>query len=76
MEASEPKLEYLYDMHVDLEAPQVIGATPRGMRQVFIVKGGTVEGPRIKGKMLPGGGDWALIGRRRDSARHPRDRAD
>jgi uncharacterized protein DUF3237 len=62
MEAAQPKLEHLYDMHVDLEAPQVIGATPRGMRQVFIVKGGTVEGPRFKGKVLPGGGDWALIG--------------
>jgi Protein of unknown function (DUF3237) len=61
METSEPKLEHLYDMHVDLEAPQVIGATPEGMRQVFIVKGGTVEGPRIRGKLLGGGGDWALI---------------
>jgi hypothetical protein len=61
MEASEPKLEHLYDMHVDLEAPQVVGATPLGMRQIFVVKGGTVEGPHIKGKMLPGGGDWALI---------------
>src|SRR5881397_66993 len=48
-------------MHADLEAPQVIGATPMGTRQVFIVKGGTVEGPRIKGKLLPGGGDWALV---------------
>ena len=57
----EPRLEHLYDMHADLEAPQVIGATPMGTRQIFIVKGGTVEGPRIKGKLLPGGGDWALF---------------
>ena len=48
-------------MHADLEAPQVVGATPQGLRQIFIVKGGTVEGPRIKGKLLPGGGDWALV---------------
>jgi hypothetical protein len=61
MEAPDPTLEHLYDMHVDLEAPQVVGATPQGMRQVFIVKGGTIEGPRVKGKLLPGGGDWALI---------------
>ena len=59
--ASEPRLEHLYDMHADLEAPQVIGATPVGMRQIFVVKGGTVEGPRIRGKLLPGGGDWALV---------------
>ena len=57
----EPRLEHLYDMHVDLEAPQVIGQTPMGMRQVFIVKGGTFEGPKLKGTILPGGGDWATI---------------
>jgi len=60
-EYREPHLEHLYDMHVDLEAPQVIGAAPAGHRQIFIVKGGTVEGPRIKGTVLPGGGDWALM---------------
>jgi Protein of unknown function (DUF3237) len=55
MEAAEPKLEHLYDMHVDLEAPQVIGATPRGMRQVFIVKGGIVEGHGSKVRCCPVG---------------------
>jgi hypothetical protein len=58
---AEPRLEHLYDMHVDLEPPQVIGQTPMGMRQVFIVKGGTFEGPKLKGTILPGGGDWATI---------------
>jgi hypothetical protein len=57
----EPRLEHLYDMHVDLEAPQVIGQTPMGVRQVFIVKGGTFEGPKLKGTILPGGGDWATM---------------
>ena len=57
----DPHLEHLYDMHVDLEAPQVIGAAPAGHRQIFIVTGGTLEGPRIKGTVLPGGGDWALM---------------
>ena len=61
MEAAQPRLEHLCDMHVDLEAPQVVGATPQGMRQIFVVKGGSVEGPRLKGKALPGGGDWALV---------------
>lgn len=60
-EYPEPRLEHLYDMHVDLDAPQVIGAAPAGHRQIFIVTGGTLEGPRIKGTVLPGGGDWALM---------------
>lgn len=57
----EPKLELLYEMHVDLDPPQVIGQTPVGMRQIFYVTGGSFEGPRIRGEVLPGGGDWALI---------------
>ena len=57
----EPKLEHLYDMHADLEAPQVLAGTPLGVRQIFPVKGGWVEGSRIKGKILPGGGDWATV---------------
>jgi len=61
MEAREPKLEHLFDMHADLEAPQVLAGTPDGMRQIFIVKGGSVDGPRIKGRILPGGGDWAIV---------------
>ena len=56
-----PRLEHLFDMHVDLETPQVIGGAPAGHRQIYIVKGGTVAGPRIKGTVLPGGGDWALM---------------
>jgi hypothetical protein len=57
----QPTLTHLYDMHADLEAPQVIGAAPAGNRQVFIVRGGTLAGPRLKGTLLPGGGDWALV---------------
>ena len=57
----QPTLTHLYDMHADLEAPQVIGAAPAGNRQVFIVRGGTLAGPRLKGALLPGGGDWALV---------------
>ncbi len=57
----EPRFELLYEAHVDLDAPQVVGQTPLGMRQIFYVKGGAFEGPRIRGEILPGGGDWALI---------------
>ena len=58
---AEPRLEHLYDMHVDLEAPQIVGQTPLGMRQIFIVKGGSFEGPKMRGDLLPGGGDWAIM---------------
>ena len=57
----EPSFELLYEAHVDLEPPQVVGQTPLGMRQIFYVKGGTFDGPRMRGEILAGGGDWALI---------------
>lgn len=50
----------LFDMTVALHDPQV-ASTPSGMRLTFIVKDGTVRGERVKGTMLPGGGDWLVI---------------
>ena len=61
IEAPEPKLEHLFDMHADLEAPQMVGQTPGGNRQVWVVKGGSLAGPKLKGELLPGGGDWAVL---------------
>ena len=34
----EPKLEHIFDIHIDLEPPQIIGQTPAGVRQVYVVK--------------------------------------
>lgn len=55
------KTEFLCEVSVDLEEPQNVGATPHGNRQIYYVKGGTVEGPKIRGEVLPGGGDWLLL---------------
>ena len=54
-------VEHLFDMNVELEPAQAIG-TPVGARMTFIARGGRFEGPRIRGKILPGGGDWLLVG--------------
>jgi hypothetical protein len=58
---SELPVEHLCDFRVDLEPVRTIG-TPVGLRMVFIAKGGRVEGPRLNGEILPGGGDWLLVG--------------
>ena len=55
------EVEHLLDMHVDLAPAQVI-TTPAGTRMVFIAEGGALEGERIRGEVLPGGGDWLLLG--------------
>jgi hypothetical protein len=54
-------VEHLFDMDVEVEPAQAI-ATPVGARMTFIARGGTLEGPRIKGEVLPGGGDWLIVG--------------
>ena len=53
--------EFLFEVSVDLEQPQSVGATPHGSRQIFYVKGGSFEGPKLRGEVLPGGGDWFLM---------------
>ncbi len=60
---NEPQLEFLFDItvYLDLASPPVIGQTPHGYRQIFPITGGSFEGPRLKGKVLPGGGDWFLV---------------
>jgi Protein of unknown function (DUF3237) len=54
-------VEHLCDLSIDLELGQVI-ATSLGTRMTFVVKGGRFEGPRLRGEMLPGGGDWVSLG--------------
>ena len=39
---------------------QEIGAGPCGMRVTFPIVGGTFEGERLRGKVLPGGDDWTV----------------
>lgn len=53
--------QHLFDMHVDLQPAQPI-PTPTGVRMTFIAAGGTIDGPRLRGEVLPGGGDWLLVG--------------
>ena len=51
----------LMTVHV-LAAPlQKFGAVPYGVRTFVPVAGGEFEGPRLRGKILPGGGDWLLL---------------
>src|ERR1700736_1360106 len=41
--------------------PQKLGALPRGTRSLIPVTRRHFEGPRLRGKVLSGGGDWLLL---------------
>src|SRR5256885_3811584 len=47
-------------LQVFVAPPQKLGAVPHGTRVIAPITSGTFEGPRLRGKVLPGGGDWTL----------------
>ena len=51
----------LMTMKLAVSGMQAIGATPNGNRRIGLVAGGTFEGPRLKGTVLPGGADWIIV---------------
>ncbi|NGY04502.1 DUF3237 domain-containing protein [Solimonas terrae] len=61
-----PRLEseFLCAMHATLQAPpEVIGPTPEGIRVNFYVTGGTLDGPRLKGRLRAVGADFFTLRR-------------
>ncbi len=56
---TEPRTELLYEITMDVEADD-LGITPAGRRRIVKVLGGTFEGPKLRGTVLPGGGDWLV----------------
>jgi len=57
-----PGLHYAFSIHVTLDPPIEQGNVD-GRRKRFVpISGGTVEGPRLTGTVLAGGGDWQTIG--------------
>jgi hypothetical protein len=58
---SEIATAHLFDIVIDLNPRLNIGAGPFGQRILFGAAGGSFEGPRLRGEVLAGGGDWALF---------------
>jgi hypothetical protein len=57
-----PPLSFAFRLHVLIGAPQEIGMVNGARKRVIPITGGTVEGPRLSGRVLPGGADWQTIG--------------
>lgn len=56
------QLEYEFSLQANLKEPLAVGPGPFGTRLVFVVTDGSVTGERLNAKILPGGGDWLLVG--------------
>ena len=56
------KLEHLMDFKARLYSPVLnLGKGPYGTRYVYRAGDGTFEGPQLKGKVIPGGGDMPVV---------------
>jgi len=56
----ELKSEFLCHMEATLAPTIDVGSGALGPRMIANVTGGTMEGPRLSGKVLPSGADWFL----------------
>jgi Protein of unknown function (DUF3237) len=51
----------LMNLQVTVGTPQKIGAVAHGTRVIVPIVGGQFDGPRLRGRVLPGGADWTLL---------------
>jgi hypothetical protein len=53
---------FLMTLQVEVAAPQDIGAVPHGTRRTAPLRGGSFEGPRLRGTVVPdAAADWLLL---------------
>lgn len=55
-----PELEYVCELLVKCEGTYSVGSTSKGERVVIPIVGGTFEGPKMRGTVIPGGADYQL----------------
>jgi hypothetical protein len=51
----------IFTITAELEPIMNLGATPYGERRIVGITGGTVNGPKLQGRVLPGGADWQIV---------------
>jgi hypothetical protein len=52
---------FLMTLQVFVAPLQKLGAVPHGTRVYAPITSGTFDGPRLRGKVLTGAGDWTLL---------------
>lgn len=61
LEPVTPALEPIFRASVAVGPPRVIGRVAAGERRIVDILGGEATGPRLTGKVLPGGADWQIV---------------
>lgn len=59
-----PEITTEFLFKIGLEVPVLaLGETPYGERRIARIMGGSFDGPKLRGIVLPGGGGWILLRR-------------
>ena len=56
-----PGLTFLAELSVTVAEPIDVGPAPEGHRRVIPITGGTISGPVLNGRVLPGGADYQIL---------------
>jgi hypothetical protein len=56
-----PGVTFAFEARVQVGAAMDLGQVPAGRRRIVPILSGTVDGPEIKGRVLPGGADWQIV---------------
>jgi hypothetical protein len=56
-----PTLQLLYTSRIEIAEPLTLGKAPYGERRIINIAGGLFSGPRLSGRILPGGADWQIV---------------
>jgi uncharacterized protein DUF3237 len=51
----------IFTIEAELAPMLNLGRTPVGERRIIGIASGTVRGPKLSGRVLPGGADWQVI---------------
>jgi hypothetical protein len=51
----------IFTIEAELAPMMNLGRTPVGERRIIGILGGTARGPKLNGRVLPGGADWQIV---------------
>jgi hypothetical protein len=61
MTSTAPPLNFVMELRVRVGPAVEIGAVGHGRRRIVPIRGGTFEGPQLRGEVLDGGADWQIV---------------
>ena len=56
-----PGSSSVFSARIAVAAPRSLGSVAGGERRIVDITGGEVSGPKLTGRILPGGADWQVV---------------